>query len=110
MNKKSVLFIVGAILASALLFGVYFLSSMKGEQVVITVHGKEYGTYDLNKNQTIRVDIDGDYNVIEIKDGTVDVTESNCDNQICVMDYPISKDTPGVIVCLPHDLIVEIKE
>ncbi len=83
----------------------------KGDQVVVTIGNETYGSYPLSENQIIEIDLDdGEYNKIEIKNGQVDMIESTCDNQICVFDYPISKDFPGVIVCLPHELIVEIKE
>ncbi|MCF0107361.1 MAG: NusG domain II-containing protein [Holdemanella sp.] len=110
MNKKSVYFIIGAIVISLGLFGIYFMVQQNGNKVIVRSYNKVYGEYDLRKDQTITVDVAGDYNIIEIKNGTVDVIESNCDNQICVYDLPISKDTPGIIVCLPHELIVEIEE
>ena len=48
-------------------------------------------------------------NFIEVKDGKVSCTESNCNNQICVHTPPISKKTADLpIVCFPHGLIIEI--
>ena len=109
--NKNLLFITSMILISILLFGFYYGINQSGTQVLITLNGEEYGSYDLNEDQTIRIDLeDGEYNIIEIKDGTVDMIESTCPNQICVNTMPITKDQIGVIVCLPHDLTVEIKE
>ena len=48
-------------------------------------------------------------NFIEIKDGKVLCTESNCNNQICVRTLAISVENPDLpIVCLPHGLIIQI--
>nr|WP_314669349.1 NusG domain II-containing protein [uncultured Oribacterium sp.] len=46
---------------------------------------------------------------IEIKDGKVLCTESNCNNQICVHTPAISEENQDLpIVCLPHGLIIQI--
>lgn len=111
MKNKSTVFIGVMIVISALLFGIFFMMKPKGDRVIVTVNGEEVGNYSLSENQTVRIDLeDGEYNIFTIKDGEVDMIESTCENQICVFDYPISKDFPGVIVCLPHELIVEIKQ
>ena len=48
-------------------------------------------------------------NFIEIKDGKVLCTESNCNNQICVHTPAISRENADLpIVCLPHGLILQI--
>ena len=51
-----------------------------------------------------------DVNFVRIKDGVVTCTESNCDNQVCVFTPAISGDSYDLpIVCLPHQLILQIK-
>ena len=48
-------------------------------------------------------------NFIEIKEGKVLCTESNCNNQICVRTPAISEQNSDLpIVCLPHGLIIQI--
>ena len=48
-------------------------------------------------------------NFIEVKDGKVLCTESNCNNQICVRTPAISVEYPDLpTVCLPHGLIIQI--
>ena len=48
-------------------------------------------------------------NFIEVKDGKVLCTESNCNNQICVHTPAISRENADLpIVCLPHGLILQI--
>lgn len=110
-KNKSVLFIIGAIVLSGILFGAYFMMNPSGKKVLISINGEVFGQYELNKDQTIKIDLgDGEYNIVQIKDNTVDMIESTCENQICVNDLPLQEGTPGVIVCLPHALIVEIED
>ena len=52
-------------------------------------------------------DADGGFNTVRIHGDSVDVTSSNCSNQICVEHEPI--DAAGEqIVCLPHGMVVEV--
>ena len=47
------------------------------------------------------------FNTVRIADGTVEVTEADCSNQICVAHDPISQ-VGEQIVCLPHGLVIEV--
>lgn len=79
-----------------------------GEQVVVTVDGKEYKVLDLNKDQEVKIESkDGHYNVLVIKDGKADMTEADCKNQVCVKENPISHIGES-ISCLPHRVIVKV--
>lgn len=49
----------------------------------------------------------GGSNTVAIDHGSVDVTWSDCSNQICVDHAPITR-TGEQIVCLPHGMVVEI--
>ena len=82
-------------------------SAVYGQKAVITVDGQLYGTYSLDENQTIEVGQDGHLNKITIKDATVQMSYSDCKNQVCVKDGKISR-TNQSIVCLPNKVMVEI--
>lgn len=79
-----------------------------GAEVVVSVDGKVYGTYDLNKDQTVTIKQNGHMNQFIIKDGTVQMTESTCKNHICIDTGAISR-TSQSIVCLPNRVVIEIK-
>lgn len=113
--KKGDIFLLAIFVAAALLIAFSpFLqrrgSSGKHSQPLvlkIRISGELYGTYDLNQNQTIRIQNPYGSNTLSIQSGTVSMTESDCRNQICVQTGPI--EAPGqMIVCLPHELIAEI--
>ena len=76
-------------------------SGTQGQKVVVTVDGKLYGTYSLVENQTVEIRQRGRLNKITIKDETVQMSYSDCRNQVCVR-------TNQSIVCLPNKVMVEI--
>ena len=49
------------------------------------------------------------YNVVEISNGTVSVTEASCKNQVCVKHGSISRSGES-IVCLPNRMVVRIED
>ena len=101
-----VLFVVLLVLGLAL-SAASLLAGTSGQKVQIEVAGKAYGVYSLAENQTIEINENGHTNKITIKDGAVQMSYSDCKNQICVNDGEISK-TNQSIVCLPNKVLVEI--
>ena len=50
-------------------------------------------------------------NFVTIQDGVVTCSESNCSNQVCVHTPAITGDAFDLpIVCLPHRLIIQVRE
>ena len=99
------------VLAAAAGAAVCFLKP-GGTQVLVTVNGEEYGTYPLHTDATVVISpADGSWhNTLVIGQGRAWVSESDCDNQICVHTPALTEDTVGLIVCLPHGVVVELKE
>ncbi len=67
-------------------------------------------TANQNNPQTTnqnKAETEGAYNIIEIANGQVSITEASCPDQICVAHAPI-RDNLSPIVCLPNRLVVEI--
>lgn len=95
--------------ASGMLF---WRSRPSGSQVVVTVNGEQYGVYDLYTDQTVQIcPADGSWhNVLQIEDGRAAVVVSDCDNQICVHTPPLTEGIVGLIVCLPHGVVVELRD
>lgn len=85
----------------------FFVEADAPLEVFVQYKGEEIGRYPLDTNQLVDLLEDGHSNIIEIKEGQVTMIESDCNDQICVKTAPI--DRPGQsIVCLPHQLFVEI--
>ena len=113
ISNKTLAIAVAAILllAVAAAGALYFLKPT-GTRVYVTVNGQEYGSYPLHQDAVITISpADGSWhNTLTIQNGTAAVTESDCDNQICVYTPALTEDTIGIIVCLPHGVAVELKE
>jgi hypothetical protein len=89
-------------------FALTWRGSTKGRTAVVRVDGRVYGTYSLSKNRNIKIYQKNGYkNEFSIKSGSVQMTYSNCRNQICVETGRVSH--PGQqIVCAPHKVSITI--
>lgn len=106
--KKADIFLFAAlVLTGALLSAWSFSSGVSGQKAVITVDGKLYGSYSLAEDRTVEIRQKNHLNKITIKDGSVQMSYSDCRNQICVGDGSISR-TNQSLVCLPNRVMVEI--
>ncbi|WP_438849892.1 NusG domain II-containing protein [Enterococcus sp. AZ048] len=87
-------------------------ASSSTQEAVLSVDGEKIKTFDLSdKSQTYTYryeEKDGDYNLIEVKDGRIRIKEADCGDQICVRRGWIDQ-SGETIVCLPHKLLIEIK-
>lgn len=86
------------------------LLSGPGRYAVVRLEGRELYRLDLEKECTVTVpSLDGGYNVIQVEDGAVWVTDADCYDLTCVRTGRAAE--PGqVIACLPHRLIIFIQE
>lgn len=75
-------------------------------KVTVKVNGELKGTYSLAEDQTI--EINGGTNILQIKNGKVDMTEADCPDQLCVNQRAISRQGESII-CLPHKVVVEVE-
>ena len=73
------------------------------------VHDGEGGVFELPLDQDAELPVSTGLgaNTVVVKDGSVFVSEADCDNQDCVHQGKI--DAPGrQIICLPHKLWIEV--
>lgn len=75
--------------------------------VEISVNGKLVGEYPADDDADIPVKTDYGYNLIEIKDGKVSISEADCLDKLCVNKGKITGNGQQ-IVCLPHRLVVKL--
>ena len=103
-----IIFAFIAILSIACFVYVQSVTNEQGSTVVIEINGEVVKKLDLNTDTVYEVKNRDDYNIVEVKDGKVSVTESNCKDHICVNTPAISKVGQSII-CLPHKLVVRIE-
>lgn len=109
---KNDLIFIGILLTIALVvfFAGSWIYGKKGAKVQITVDGEVYGTYALNKEQTVTIEKkDKVTNILQIEDGTAKMITADCPDQLCVHQQEISK-AGQTIVCLPNKVVVEVHE
>ena len=105
MRKNDLILMVIIFIVAILGFVLYLnYGENKAASIVVTVDGKVYGTYSLNKEQKIKIN---DTNYLIIKDGQADMIKANCPDKICVEQKSISKKKESII-CLPNKVIVEV--
>lgn len=78
-------------------------------QLVALVHDCDGATYELplDVDGSVEVETSLGRNVIEVRSGEVRMAEADCPNGYCLTQHAIS--SPGEqIICLPHELWVEI--
>lgn len=99
-----------AILAAACIAGILLVHTHRqtGTLVQIIRDGQVEDTFPLSKSGEYRYETaDGNYNIVVVKNGQVEVTEASCPDKICVRHGPTDQ-TADPIVCMPNRLVVQI--
>lgn len=112
MKKNDIIMIsIIVVLALASYAAVNFYGGQKTKdaQAVVTIDGREYGTYPLSEDTRVRIESENEgYNILIIEDGAASIEEASCPDKICVRHKQIDK-TGETLVCLPNKVVVEIK-
>lgn len=107
-GKNDVIFVCFlAMFCIAVCVWVYKGGAVEGSNILITVDGKEYGTYSLLEEQTIIIGEGDTQNIIEIRDGKAYMREASCPDQLCVDQNEISFDKESII-CLPNKVVITV--
>ena len=111
IKKADIILTLSVVLIFGIIVAVFFNFGRGGKYAVVTQEGEEIARYprDFDTEEVIFHEELGYYNIIEIKGGTVKVKDADCTDGICVKHAPISK-AGETIVCLPHQLTVEVEE
>lgn len=110
-NRKILIAIILIFLVSVCL-SVFVLRHSDKQSVEIVQDGAVLYTFDLNntEDRDIRISApDGGYNLVQIQNGTICISEADCHDQTCV-NMGVLKSDYLPVVCLPHKLIVRFAE
>ena len=99
--------VIAAVAAVLYVSGI-FSPKDEGTTAVVYIDKEEYARLPLDEDNSITVETDEGYNVIEVKDGYADCTDANCRDGLCVDQKKISRKDE-TIICLPHKVIIEIE-
>lgn len=109
---KIILFCVIVVFAVSAAISLYMLRPTNNKKVVVIRDNTELYSFDLStaKDEKIRIDYEnGGYNIIEIKDGEIRISEADCPDKTCVKTG-ILKFEEMPVVCLPHHLILRFSD
>ena len=109
IRKNDIVLFILLIAIGAVMSVISVSSTVSGDKAVVTVDGKLYGTYDLSRDHNVVIRRDGYINEFIIKDGQVQMTKSDCKNQICVHQGRISR-AGQTIACLPNRVLIRIEQ
>lgn len=108
LNDIILIFLLLLIAAIGIVYLFCFRSS--GDTVKVTVDGKIYGTYALNKDITVDIYSGADnacLNRLIINGGKAYMEQATCPDGLCVQHRPIFRDGES-IVCLPQKVVLTV--
>ena len=108
-RRADLLLLLGLLAFGGIIGLCLLLTGRSGGEVQVRVAGEIVGTYQLSKNKSVTIDGVGGTNLLVIEDGTAAITEADCPDALCVNMGKISRAGQS-IVCLPHQVVVEVVE
>ncbi|MGL6105149.1 NusG domain II-containing protein [Romboutsia sp.] len=91
------------------IFGKTLAKDYNSSYVSIEISGKHYKDIPLsNKDNTLIIETPRGNNTVVVKNNSIQITEADCHDDLCVKQGIISKVGESII-CLPHELVIEIK-
>ncbi len=109
ISKRDLIFIFILLAVSIVIVLIMHFNKRTGYNVKISADGQTVKTLSLDKDDEYVFESDKGYNIVVIKDGAVYVKEADCPDKICVNHKKIS-NVGEAVICLPHKLVVEIRE
>lgn len=106
MKKMDKILILAVLVIACAAGLIFYMNRSKGSFVRVTVGTAEYGRYYLSEDQVIEIN---GTNTLEIKDGKAVMIDAKCPDHICMHMPAISQVTES-IVCLPNQIIAEVKD
>lgn len=106
-KKEMIFFLIILVLAGAFCI-FHFITQTPSAVVSVSIDGTEHKQFDLSKDQYYTIQTPQGYNILQIQNHTVTVTEADCPDQICVHQKSI-QNKGELIVCLPHKVVIELK-
>ena len=108
INKYDIILIAVIFLFALLLFLSIFFSTKRGGYAIVTVDGKTFGEYPLEKDGVFHIGNEEKGDTLVIKNGSVKIEHASCPDKLCERQGSILYDKQ-VIVCLPNKTVVTVK-
>lgn len=108
MKKNDIILIGIVVFVAVIFFGIFQLTRKEGANIIVTIDGKQYGTYSLEHEEVIEIESEYGTNELIIKDNKAKMEGASCPDQLCVYQHAIDK-TGQTIVCLPNKVVVTVE-
>lgn len=111
LDSIIILFLIVLSFVPQFIFSKTLAENYKSTYANIKVSGEFYDNIPLSSfkgEQTIVIKTKHGNNTILVKDGTIKVIDADCNDSLCIKQGTASKVGESII-CLPHELIIEIK-
>ena len=107
-------FVLIFIFAAACISAFFVLKDSGGDKkALVYSNGKlirEINLDEVNESYSFRVESEnGGYNIINVENGKIYVSEASCPDKVCIRTGKISSSAVP-IACLPNKLVIEIKD
>ena len=91
LTRKEIKVFVAALAGCVILLFLsrFLLFGPKGNEVVVTIQGEEYGRYSLAEDTEVVISYGSYENTLVITDGYATVTDANCQDLLCVYQKKI---------------------
>ncbi|MCH4890557.1 NusG domain II-containing protein [Acidaminobacter sp. JC074] len=105
--KVIIIILIGVVLS----YGYAFFMGLSNDDKIVRITRDQTVLHEFKIDEsymnTLVLEENDHFNIVEISGGEVWMKEANCPNQVCVRHQPIS--IPGEsIICIPHKLVIEI--
>lgn len=108
MKKNDIILIGIVVIVAVIFFGIFQMTKKDGASIIVTIDGKLYGTYSLDKEEVIEIESEYGTNELIIKDHKAKMEGASCPDQLCMHQHAIDK-TGQTIVCLPNKVVVTVE-
>jgi len=108
LKRGDIILTAFLLIIAMVLAGLFAFGHSAADTVEVLIDGKLYTSASLDTPQTITIDQQNRYAVIEIKDKQVRMVSANCPDKLCVKQGYISKAGQS-IVCLPQKIVIVLK-
>lgn len=84
-----------------------YATRQSGGTVQVQVDGKILAHLPLDEDTELVLGSEGHTNILVIRNGTAQVAEADCPDQVCVRQGAVQYEGES-IVCLPHKLVITV--
>jgi len=108
MKTKTMLLLLGGLLAVSLLACLIIYTQPERDCAVISVNGVDRCTVSLTEDRSFTIESEYGTNTILVADGKISVIDASCPDHVCVKRGAVNSGMP--VICMPNRLVIRFTE